>query len=56
MSVKGHIRIFIKKPSHILEFNITWNGIVLLIRIFKKKKKEYSVAQEAKKEDQYQTG
>lgn len=45
-----------KKPSQIFEFTITWNGIDLLIRIFKKKKKKYSVAQEAKKEDQYQTG
>lgn len=47
MSVKGHIRNFVKKPSQIFEFTITWNGIVLLIRIFKKKKKKYSVAQEA---------
>lgn len=47
MSVKGHIRIFVKKPSQIFEFTITWNGIVLLIIIFKKKKKKYSVAQEA---------
>lgn len=46
MSVKGHIRNFVKKPSQIFEFTITWNGIVLLIRIFEKKKK-YSVAQEA---------
>lgn len=56
MSVKGHIRIFVKKPSQSFEFTITWNGIVLLIRIFLKKKKEYSVAQETKKEDHYQTG
>lgn len=47
MSVKGHIRNFVKKPSQIFEFTVTWNGIVLLIRIFKKKKKKYSVAQEA---------
>lgn len=37
MSVKGHIRNFVKKPSQIFEFTITWNGIVLLIRIFLKK-------------------
>lgn len=36
-----------KKPSQIFEFTITWNGIVLLIRILTKKKKKYSVAQEA---------
>lgn len=28
-----------KKPSQIFEFTITWNGIVLLIRIFKKKRR-----------------
>lgn len=39
MSVKGHIRIFVKKPSQSFEFTITWNGIVLLIRIFKKKRR-----------------
>lgn len=39
MSVKGHIRNFVKKPSQIFEFTITWNGIVLLIRIFKKRRR-----------------
>lgn len=40
MSVKGHIRNFVKKPSQIFEFTITWNGIVLLIRILTKKEEE----------------
>lgn len=38
MSV-GHVRIFVKKPSQIFEFTITWNGIVLLIRIFLKRRR-----------------
>lgn len=39
MSVKGHIKIFVKKPSQIFEITITWKGIVLLIRIFKKRRR-----------------
>lgn len=50
MSVKGHIRNFVKKPSQIFEFTITWNGIVLLIRIFKKRRRNSSTG------SQYQTG
>lgn len=52
MSVKGHIRNFVKKPSQIFEFTITWNGIVLLIRIFKKKEEEIFSSTGS----QYQTG
>lgn len=51
MSVKGHIRIFVKKPSQIFEFTITWNGIVLLIRILTKKEEIFSSTG-----SQYQTG
>lgn len=41
-----------KKPSQIFEFTITWNGIVLLIRIFKKKEEEIFSSTGS----QYQTG
>lgn len=52
MSVKGHIRNFVKKPSQIFEFTITWNGIDLLIRIFLKKEEEIFSSTGS----QYQTG
>lgn len=52
MSVKGHKRNFVKKPSQIFEFTITWNGIVLLIRIFEKKEEEIFSSTGS----QYQTG
>lgn len=56
MSVKGHIRIFVKKAITNFWVYYYMERYCFINKNILKKKKKYSVAQEAKKEDQYQTG